>query len=640
MSSPLTTEELNLIQSGAVLPEEAAIPLNRLIASLREGNDWKVREYAADHIGTLARSEDQRKVLAQAGAIPHLSAALKNALSEIQAQEGVPTGGVLSASFKVVRAIGNMTYYDAENSAAFLADGAVEATATYLSEMVHRKCAGGAKFAAATTGNLASECAEAKTVLVQHGALQSLTELIKHWAQDPVTAMFSTRALGNISSASAGMPSENAGAAIKCGAPQALVAAGLADPTDDIIGCGLRTTCLTVLEELCFAEGGGAVVPLWANPCVDNGLYTLLFRYASTCPYPDSAVDEEEEEEGTSDKKSLSESSSELFAALSGDAYAVQHGLIPILGDVLRFVNGPVVNNRRKLLVASARHDLSRAIANACSVSEPMIDAFMKGGFVDTLVPMINNKDLSIKINAISIIYVLCTSEERCLTIASFENSVFVKTLVAAVRDSVDSDAIALRALSALQNLCVPRSTRAVVRREGFVPALAGFLERITNPILLFGAVISARYLISDCSEKEVVDECIDAGVIANIAHLAKGEKGIPDPSKTDDGEEDEEKKKKKKSEEPKEKDMRVSYEATRILARLVARVPEAREKVLALPGVAEGFALTLDSKFPVLKTETSEALKAITTDVNSERLKALLCGTPEAFDELLSKAI
>ena len=637
MTTPLTLEEFTLIKSGAISTEDSALPLNRLIASLGSDCDWKIREFAADQIGTLARDEDQREILAKLGTIPPLSVALKDSLKAI-AGLSTAEGDALETSFKVVRAIGNMSYYEPENSATFFSLGTITDISEYLNEMVRLNCLAGAKFAVATTGNLASDNMDVKKLLGTRRNFENIAYLMGKHETEPMIAMFSIRTLGNLCNNTI---SENTQLAIECGAHKALIAAGLTQPTEDVICCGLRTTCLSVIDELCFTEENGELCNIWIKNCVDAGLYTLLFDYSSKCPYPDSEVDDEEEEDGTCDKKSLSESASEMFMKLSSTVYAVEKGLIPILQPVLDFVNGPVINNRRRLLISSARHDISRAIPNACSISEPFIKAFMDSGYIKDVVPMINNKDLSIKINAISIIYVLCTTEERCLAVTSFDDAVFVKILVTAVRESVDSDAIALRALSAIQNLCVPPSTRKIVRKEGFVPALAGFLEKIANPILLFGAVISARYLISDCSEKDVIDECIETGVIANIALLAKGEKGVPDPSKSldDDGKEGEEAQK-EQQQQPKEKDMRVSYEATRILARIVTRVPEAREKVLALPGVAEGFTLTLESKFDVLKTETSEALRAVNTDPNSDKLKSLLCSTPEAFAELFAKTI
>lgn len=631
MSTPLTLEELTLIKSGTISTEDSALPLNRLVASLGSDCDWKIREFAADQVGTLARDEGQREILTKFGMIPPLSTALSESLKVIKGLSAAE-GDALEASFKVVRAIGNMSYYDSDNAATFLSLGTVADISEYLSEMIRLDCVSGAKFAIATTGNLAFENEEIKKLLGTRTEFENIVRLINMHATEPMVAMFGIRTLGNLCNNTI---AQNTTLAIESGAHTALIAAGLTKPTDDVICCGLRTTCLSVVDDLCFTPENGENCTSWVKNCVDAGLYALLFDYASRCPYPDSQVDDEEEEDGLCDKKTLSESASEMFMNLSGDTYAVEKGLVPILQNVLDFVNGPVVNNRRRLLISSARHDLSRALPNACSASEPFIKAFMEGGFVKDIVPMINNKDLSIKVNAISVIYVLCTTEERCLAIAAFDNEVFVKTLVAAVKESVDSDAIALRALSAIQNLCVPPSTRKVVRKEGFVPALAGFFEKIANPILLFGGAISARYLISDCAEKDVIDECIETGVIANIALLAKGEKGIPDPSKSLDEDE-----KEKEPEKPKEKDMRVAYESTRILARIVTRVPEAREKVLALPGVAEGFALTLDSKFDVLKTETSEALRAVNTDLNSDKLKSLLCGTQEAFAELFSKTI
>lgn len=636
MTTALTLEELTLIKSGSISAEDSALPLNRLIASLGTECDWKIREFAADHIGTLAREEDQRAVLAKLGVIPPLSTALNDSLKVIK-ELNTAEGDALETSFKVVRAIGNMTFYEPENSALFLSLGAVANIAEYLSEMIRLGCYSGAKFAIATSGNLASENVEIKKLFGTRTEFENIVKLLNKHETEPIISMFAIRTLGNLC---ANTISENTKLAIECGVPKALISAGLTEPTEDVICCGLRTTCLSVLDDLCFTTDNNEInCNIWIKNCVDAGLYTLLFDYASKCPYPDSQVDDEEEEDGTCDKKTLSESASEMFMNLSNNVYAVENGLIPILQNVLDFVNGPVVNNRRKLLIASARHDVSRALPNACSVSETFIKAFMNGGFVKDVVPMINNKDLSIKINGISIIYVLCTTEERCLTVVSFDNGIFVKTLVTAVKESVDSDAIALRALSAIQNLCVPHSTRMVVLKEGFVPALAGFFEKIANPILLFGAVIATRYLISDCAEKDVINECIDTGVIASIALLAKGEKGIPDPSKSMD-EDDDGKKEDAVQKQPKEKDMRVAYEATRILARIVTRVPDAREKVLALPGVVEGFKLTLDSKFDVLKTETSEALKAVNSDPNSDKLKSLLCNTPEGFSELFSKTI
>jgi len=220
--------------------------------------------------------------------------------------------------------------------------------------------------------------------------------------------------------------------------------------------------------------------------------------------------------------------------------------------------DGP--NLRRKLIVRSCKHSVSLAAAQACSSDN--VAAAVLARNMDIVFTMLDESvDPSVRINAVGLCALLAAHKERGMKVATIRDNAIIKQANACFAEARDSDAYVLRMLKLVHNLLVSPEPRSLLIHNDILSGLAHVVDVLINPMMLFETVKCFVALFADGTDNSVIAEMERSGALARVALLARAEKGVPEPSKDE---------KEGEQEAPKEKDYRVSYEATRVLLRVM----------------------------------------------------------------------
>jgi hypothetical protein len=292
-----------------------------------------------------------------------------------------------------------------------------------------------------------------------------------------------------------------------------------------------------------------------------------------------------------------------------------------------------VAKGRRRLIDSTCKRNVARAISLACQYPAVNEIILRRDALATGLLNLATSEDGGLAVHGAAAVAVVCTSEERCTRMLAVDGGRLLPLLVDRISKAADGDALAIRWLVCLQNLCVLPATREICAQSNAPAAVVGVLDRLRHPLILFPAVVCTRYLIGD-GEGRGISALVDAHVIESLAVLARGEKGIPEPDKVTAREESpdgaapsasEEEVVQPEQQQQQQKDMRVALESTRVLCKLIVYRPELRVPVLSQPGFIAALEMMLRSGFAVLVNEVVRALRAVQADDGDKQKEAKL---------------
>lgn len=668
-AEPLSVAELAELRACGA---DGALPLARVRASLGAGVADTVVGAAAEVVGTLARATAARRVLGAQG----FCAAIAHVLTAAPGTASVTTLGWAA------RAAANLAYEDAANRDRLLAAGAVPPLVAFLKNL-HESSSSAShyapplqlRFAVAAVGNASAQhagvsaaCGEAGAVKVLAGVLQSAASVEQEDDDEDIENKdalcgAAAQALENVCAGH----KANSARLLKAGGAALVVALLRArrgsTAAEHAQGpCAARHAGLALLDALALtAQDRGDLVnsAAWRAALAEAGVLPALLDLAVDPPFvpiqkhfkqqeqgqDDDEEEEEEEEQGLQENECLQESAAHMLAALVGDvACATRFG--PCVARALAFAGdgeaaSPQVAGARRLAVRAAQHSVSRAVAQACAV--PDIAESVLAHHADALCALLApTVDAAVRANALGAWALVAADPVRGSTVATMQGGAIVTSALDALGSASDTDAVALRALRLAHNLLVAPVPRACLLAAGAAPRLVHVLDAVANPVILFDAVRCLGAAVSDPADPAALAALEHGGAFRALALLARAEKGVPEPEKKE-GEQAKEQQQQEEEEKKDTRDLRVAYEATRVLMRAMRCKDDEHFGMEVLEGergCVEAFARIAAAPWAVLHRELADTLTALLTHEGTRQALAHAAATERAaWDAIVTAA-
>ena len=685
-AAPLSVQELADLREGAA---DGALPLARVRASLGAGAADVVVGAAAELVGTLARQEAYRGVLGAAG----FCAALAGVLADAAGTASTATLGWAA------RAVANLAYEDVPNRARLLAAGAVGPLVALLVRLQGTE--GGEdddgngdsnksktlpalpppqlRFVVAAIGNACAQHAEVSAACGAAGAVEALAGVLARAGAGQATADADAdaAAASDALCAAAAQALENLCAADRANSARlraadgaarvvALLRARRATPrAEHTCGpCAARRAGLALVDALALtAQDRGDLTnsAAWRVALADAGVLPALLDLATNPPFVpnpprrDSSSNEEQEEEqeeeeeeeqeeqGIGENECVQESAAHMLAVLVSDgACAERFGAC--MGAALAYAGaahdalGEGAHAARRLVVRSARYGVSRAAAQACAA--PGVAAAVLAEHADALVALLApDVDAAVRANALGAWALVAADAPRSLAVATTHGGAVVDAALAALAAAHDGAADAPRALRLVHNLLVAPAPRARLLAAGVAPRLVHVVDTVANPVVLFDAVLALGAAVADPADPAdpaALAALNAAGAFRALAVLARAEKGVPEPDDDHQQQHEEEK------EQEKPRDLRVAYEATRVLMRAM-RAADEHYGVALLDGergCVAALARIAGAPWAVLHRELADTLAALLARAGTRQALARAAAAErDAWDALVAAA-
>jgi len=230
-----------------------------------------------------------------------------------------------------------------------------------------------------------------------------------------------------------------------------------------------------------------------------------------------------------------------------------------------------------------------------------LVDNVIEAEFFNYLpdfVTLLGIEDTEVLLSALLIIGNLARTDDYCKRLVNNDLNVVTKLLKLAQSTDIRVQRLTF---GALRNLCTLGEIKEKFRKEGLIPIIVTQLGNKENAHahIQYGIIGVIRAIIANGGD-EYLDLIIKEGGLKVLTMITSGELE-PKPNPMDEPED---------PEAPKEKDKRVVYEATRILAR-IAEKPMYQEMFVQEGGIASLLEL-VKAQYPILQCEGIKGLHCL----------------------------